>query len=112
MHAGEASNGSDQRAHGDIFYVSNGETSTPAGIRYENARRQDEERQRPAGTRRHILRPQAARRARRRGIAMKMHAGEAKQRQGPAGTRWHILLPKRRNDHVGGKWNEKCTPVR
>ncbi|MFR5070898.1 MAG: hypothetical protein ACLTDS_01455 [Bianqueaceae bacterium] len=57
MHAGEASNGSDQRAHGDIFYVSNGETSTPAGIRYENARRQDEERQRPAGTRRHILRP-------------------------------------------------------
>ena len=35
MHAGEAKNGSDQRAHGDIFYVPNGETIMPAGIRDE-----------------------------------------------------------------------------
>ncbi|MFR3483012.1 MAG: hypothetical protein ACLTXL_05695 [Clostridia bacterium] len=42
MHAGEASNGSDQRAHGGIFYAPSGETSMTAGIRYENARRQDE----------------------------------------------------------------------
>ncbi|MFQ9801887.1 MAG: hypothetical protein ACLR23_26670 [Clostridia bacterium] len=57
MHAGEAKNGSDQRAHGDIFYVPNGETIMIAGFVMKYARRQDEERQRPAGTRWHILRP-------------------------------------------------------
>ena len=35
MHAGKMKNGSDQRAHGDIFYVPNGETIMPAGIRDE-----------------------------------------------------------------------------
>ena len=35
MHAGEAKNGSDQRAHGDIFYDPNGETIMIAGIRDE-----------------------------------------------------------------------------
>ena len=58
MHAGEMNNGSDQRAHGDIFYAPSSETTMTAGIRYENARRRDEQRQRPAGTRWHILRPQ------------------------------------------------------
>ena len=39
MHAGKMKNGSDQRAHGGIFYAPSGETSMTAGIRYENARR-------------------------------------------------------------------------
>ena len=32
MHAGEANNGSDQRAHGAKFSAANGETTMPAGI--------------------------------------------------------------------------------
>ena len=42
MHAGEMKNSKGQRAHGGIFYAPSGETSMTAGIRYENARRQDE----------------------------------------------------------------------
>ncbi|MFR3483011.1 MAG: hypothetical protein ACLTXL_05690 [Clostridia bacterium] len=85
MHAGEASNGSDQRAHGDIFYVSNGETSTPAGIRYENARRQDEERQRPAA-RGDIFYAPSSETSTRRGIAMKNARRRGEQRQASGHT--------------------------
>ncbi|MBC8545117.1 hypothetical protein [Bianquea renquensis] len=48
MHAGEASNGSGQRAHGDKFHATTVETTMPAEKRDEKCTPAKEERQRPA----------------------------------------------------------------
>ncbi|MBC8544227.1 MAG: hypothetical protein ACLR23_26680 [Clostridia bacterium] len=71
MHAGEASNGKGQRAHGGIFYASSGETITPAGIRDKKC---TPARRRTAATSGHTetySTSPTAKRSCRRGFAMK-----------------------------------------
>ena len=71
MHAGEAKNSKGQRAHGGIFYAPVGEMITPTGIRDEKC---TPVRRATAATSGHTVaysKPQAAKRARRRGFAMK-----------------------------------------
>ncbi|MBC8543960.1 hypothetical protein [Bianquea renquensis] len=54
MHAGEAKNGSSQRAKGGKFVHATVKTIAPAEKQNKNARRRGEERQRPACKRRQI----------------------------------------------------------
>ena len=78
----------------------------------KNARRRDEERQRPACTRREI-----ARRHRRDAQAggetgRKMHAGEARKGRGQRAKGGKIPATSVETPKLAEKQNEKCTPVR
>ena len=112
MHAGKMKNGSDQRAHGDIFYVPNGETIMPAGIRDEIC---TPVRRTTAATSGHTVaysKPQAAKRARQRGFAMKMHAGEMKNGSDQRAHGGIFSVSNGETSMSAGKQNKKCTPVR
>ncbi|MBC8545178.1 hypothetical protein [Bianquea renquensis] len=82
------------------------------GNRKKNARRRDEERQRPACTRRQISRRQG-RNARAGGeTGRKMHAGEAKNDRGQRAKGGKFPAGVVETNKPAEKQNEKCTPAR
>ncbi|MBC8543550.1 hypothetical protein [Bianquea renquensis] len=102
MHAGEANNGSDQRAHGTKFSAASAKTTMPAGIQNEKC---TPVRRTTAVASGHTVvnsSPPAARRPYRQGNGIKNARRHGEQWQRPAGTRCQIFRRQRRDDHTGG----------
>ena len=107
MHAGEANNGSDRRAHGAKFSAASAKTIMPAGIRDKKC---TPVRRTTAATSGHTV-PNSplptARQPCRRGYKTKNARRQGEQRQRPAGTRCQILRRQREDDHAGGDTKRK-----
>ena len=112
LHAGEVSNGSGRRAHGDIFPAGTVETTMTAGNRDKKCTPVRRATAATSGHTETYSTSPTARRARRRGFAMKMHAGKMKNGSDQRARGDIFYAPSSETSTPAGNRDEKCTPAR
>ena len=112
MHAGEARTGRGQRANGGRLRAGSVEMSKAAGKRDKNARRRDEERQRPACKRRQNAHRQCRDVQGGGETRRKMHAGEAEKGRSQRANGGKLPAVIVETSKAAEKQDKKCTPAR